>query len=244
MAYEVTKVVNGRPYRYRVRSERDVATGRFRNRWTYLGRADAATSPAPVRARRNARAALLDALERLLLTADPDAVTAAAVSAEAGVAHGTFYRYFRNKRDAIVALFDRVRASRSSELEALEAVPATRTQARAALRMWADALLRKPERNAGILRVLYLFSLQDEALIAHRRTRREAFVARLRAYLTTLDERGFAHVADPSATASILVAMIDGIFREAILTEALDDARIAAAVDLIDGGVFDARSSR
>jgi hypothetical protein len=40
MAYEVTKLVNGRPYRYRVRSERDPDTGKTRNRWTYLGRGD------------------------------------------------------------------------------------------------------------------------------------------------------------------------------------------------------------
>ncbi len=78
MAYEVTKLVNGRPYRYRVRSERDPDTGKVRNRWTYLGRGDA-TGPAPVaKPRPNARAALLDALERLLDRSDPADVTAAA----------------------------------------------------------------------------------------------------------------------------------------------------------------------
>ena len=92
MAYEVTKLVNGRPYRYRVRSERDPATGKTRNRWTYLGRVDAGRGPATLKPRPNAREALLDALERLLDRSEPGDVTAAAVSVEAGLAHGTFYR--------------------------------------------------------------------------------------------------------------------------------------------------------
>src|SRR6185312_10108320 len=104
MAYEVTKLVNGRPYRYRVRSERDSVTGKTRNRWTYLGRGEAGAAPAPARPRPNARDALLDALERLLDRHDPRDVTAGAVSVEAGLAHGTFYRYFRNRDDAIRAL--------------------------------------------------------------------------------------------------------------------------------------------
>ena len=64
MAYEVTKLVNGRPYRYRVRSERDPESGKVRNRWTYLGRVDANRPHAAVKPRPNAREALLDSLER------------------------------------------------------------------------------------------------------------------------------------------------------------------------------------
>ncbi|HEV8022739.1 MAG TPA: TetR/AcrR family transcriptional regulator, partial [Candidatus Lustribacter sp.] len=109
MAYEVTKLVNGRPYRYQVRSERDPASGKLRNRWTYLGRGDPGAKPGPAKPRPNARQALLDALERLLDRSDPGDVTAAAVSLEAGLAHGTFYRYFHNRVDAIRALADDLR---------------------------------------------------------------------------------------------------------------------------------------
>jgi AcrR family transcriptional regulator len=238
MAYEVTKVVNGRSYRYRVRSERDPLTGKFRNRWTYLGRADAAGAVAPARERRNARTALLDALERLLLSTDPDAVTAAAISTEAGVAHGTFYRYFRNKSEAIVALFERLGAARSANHDALDVVPATAADARTALRTWASGVFYAKDRHVGLLRVFDTLSARDELLDAHRKARREAFVSRMRAYLAMLDERGFAHIADPAASASVLVSMFVGIFRDAILTGPLDETQVAAAVDLIERAVF------
>jgi AcrR family transcriptional regulator len=240
MAYDVTKVVNGRSYRYRVRSERDAVTGKFRNRWTYLGRADAAGVISPTRERRNARTALLDALERLLLTNDPDAVTAAAVSTEAGVAHGTFYRYFRNKSEAIVALFERLGASRSADFEMLDAVPAALPEARAALRAWMSGRFRAKDKHVDLLRVFDSLWAREELLDAHRRARRASFNERLRAYLTTIDERGFARIADPAASASVLAAMLVGIFRETILTGPLDEARIAAAVDLIERAVFGA----
>jgi AcrR family transcriptional regulator len=220
-----------------VRSERDAVTGKFRNRWTYLGRADAAERPAPPRVRRNARAALLDALERLFASVDPDAVTAAAIATEAGVAHGTFYRYFRNKQDAIVALVERV-ADAANERDALEAIPASRDAARVALRTWAERLLRKPERHGALFRALYTLSSQDAALLAHRRERREAFIRRLRAFLEMTVACGFATIDDPDGTALAIRSMIDGLFREALQIEPLDDARIAACVGVIERAVF------
>jgi AcrR family transcriptional regulator len=226
MAYEVTKLVHGRPYRYRVRSERDAATGKYRNRWTYLGRADADAVPA-ARVRRNARAALLDALARLLEHGEPERVTASAVSAEAGLAHGTFYRYFRNKHEAIVALLD-----------LLADPPADVTAARAGLRQWAAGMLRSTARDGGLIRALYVLAADDAALQEQRRVRREAFVQRLSAYLTMLAARGFAPIDDPLETAAALVAMIGGIFREAVMSEPLTDARIAAATRIIERAVF------
>src|SRR5579875_1893773 len=114
MAYEVTKRIAGRAYRYRVESVRDPETGKRRSRWTYLGRAEgaAAAAPAPARRRGDARERLLDALERLLEARDLAGVTADAVAAEAGLAHGTFYRHFRDKRDAFKAALDRLRKRR------------------------------------------------------------------------------------------------------------------------------------
>jgi AcrR family transcriptional regulator len=237
MAYEVTKLVHGRPYRYRVRSERDPVSGKLRNRWTYLGRADAADRAEPIRTRRNARTALLDALYRLFATNDPDAVTAAAVAAEAGLANGTFYRYFRNKQDAIMALLERVR-DESSAGASLTAVPADRAAARRTLREWTHVKLRSPERHGGLIRALYVLSSHDAALLALRRDRRQAFVDGLQTYLALLVARGFAQVDDPAGTAHTIVALMDGTIREAVVLQPLDDARIAATIDMIERAVF------
>ncbi len=238
MAYEVTKVVRGRPYRYRVQSERDETTGSFRNRWTYLGRGDTATDRPAARPRRNAREALLDALERLLEREEPDAVTAAGISAEAGLAHGTFYRYFTNKRAAIDALFGRVRSERASTFSPLEQAPADAAGARQAVRDFSDALLRSPIRHRGAIRALYALTARDPALRALKRERREFFVQQLTAYLAMLGKRGYAPIIDAAGTASALVAMIDGMFREAIVVAPLDEAQIAAAVAVIERAVF------
>jgi len=239
MAYEVTKLVHGRPYRYRVRSERDPDSGKLRNRWTYLGRADADAEPGrgPVRVRRNAREALLDALERLFATQDPDRVTAAAVAAEAGVAHGTFYRYFRSKQDAIAALIERVRGE-VSERDGLDAVPESRDEARRTFRLWAETVVRAKERHGPLFRALYTLWSRDETLLAQRRERRNASIDRMRGYLETLVAKDFATIDDPSGTALGLAALIDGIFRETLHVAPLDDARITATIDLMERAVF------
>src|SRR5471032_144077 len=161
MAYEVTKLVNGRPYRYSVRSERDPETGKTRNRWTYLGRGDAGSPPVPARPRPNARQALLEALERLLDRSDPRDVTAGAVSLEAGLAHGTFYRYFRNRDDAIRALSDRLREALAGELGLLDDPPAGVSAARTALRSWTGAVLRARMQHHGLVRALYALASYD-----------------------------------------------------------------------------------
>ena len=241
MAYEVTKLVNGRPYRYRVRSERDAATGKMRNRWTYLGRAGGDGTTLAARPRPNARETLLDALERLLERSEPSAITAAAVAAEAGLAHGTFYRYFRNKVDAVHALADRLRSARAIELALLDDAPAGRAEARAALRAWTEALLRTRTDRPGLIRVWYALAARDEEFQAAGRERRDAYRRRLAGWLGDLARRGIIGPADPEASAGVLFAMLDGIGREAVAAgEPLDDARIAAAVDLVERGVFGA----
>jgi AcrR family transcriptional regulator len=191
-----------------------------------------------VRPRRNARAALLDALARLFETREPDEVTAAAVSTEAGVAHGTFYRYFANKNEAIVALLDRLREESDHQVDALAAAPRSRAAARSALRAWLENAFRKPERHGGVMRAMYFLSSKDPGVAEIRRVRREALVVRLTAYLTMLVERGFATVADPRASAAVLANMFDGIFRALVLAESVDGAQIAAATDLIEAAIF------
>jgi AcrR family transcriptional regulator len=241
MAYEVTKLVNGRPYRYRVRSERDEQSGKMRNRWTYLGRVAGAGAPVPAKPRPNAREALLDALERLLERSEPSAITAAAVAAESGLAHGTFYRYFRNKIDAVHALADRLRSARAVELALLDDAPAGAPEARAALRAWTDALLRTRTDRPGLVRVWYALAARDVEFQAAGRERRDAYRRRLAGWLHDLAARGIVRLADPEASAGVLFAMLDGIGREAVASgEPLDDAHIVVAVDLIERAVFGA----
>jgi len=239
MAYEVTKLVNGRPYRYRVQSERDAATGKTRNRWTYLGRGDAHRAPAAAKPRANARGALLEALERLLDRHDPSDVTAAAVSVEAGLAHGTFYRYFRNRNDAIGALKDGLRDERAADIALLDEPAPDAAGARAALRTWVRALLIARAHHFGLVRALYALAAQDPEMRAALRERRETYSQRLAHWLRDVADRGIAPLAMPEAAGAVLFAMLDGIGRDALAAgEPLDETQVAAAVDLIERAVF------
>src|ERR1700740_3641603 len=106
MAYEVTKTIRGRAYRYRVESVRDSETGKRRNQWTYIGRAEGTATRPPAKRQSNARKSLLDALERLLATHEFGDITAGMIASKATLAHGTFYRHFRHKREAFLAALD------------------------------------------------------------------------------------------------------------------------------------------
>jgi AcrR family transcriptional regulator len=239
MPYEVTKLVNGRPYRYRVRSERDPATGKKRNRWTYLGRGEASEVRVAAKPRPNAREALLDALERLLDRSDPSDVTANAVSVEAGLAHGTFYRYFRNRVDAIRALTDRLRQERALELGLLDVPPADAAAARAALRTWSAALLHARMQHHGLVRALYALAAHDAEIRNVLRERRDANARRLAGWLAALAERNIIALADVESSGAMLFSMLDAIGREAIAAgEPLEEHRLAAAVDLVERAVF------
>ena len=239
MAYEVTKLVNGRPYRYRVRSERDPVTGKTRNRWTYLGRADAGRTPAAAKPRRNAREALLDALERLLDRSDPGEVTAAAVSVEAGLAHGTFYRYFPNLVAAVRALADRLRSSKAAELGSIDAPPADEAAARAALRAWTGSFLSARTEHPGLVRAVYALAARDAEIRAAMLERRDTHARKLGVWLHELAERGIIARPPAEAAGAVLFTMLDGIGREALAAgEPLDEKHAAAAIDLVERAVF------
>lgn len=240
MAYEVTKTIAGRAYRYRVESVRDAETGKRRNRWTYLGRVGGRPSAdaAPKR-RSDAGPRLLDALERLLEGTDFAAVTADAIATEAGLAHGTFYRHFRDKRDALRAALERVREGRGLAVEALRSDVATVAEARADLRGFVERILTSPADHPALLRASYALAARDEEVARERRTRRALAVRLLAKHLAALTVRAIADVRDPESTAGALVAMVDGLYREAVLDRnALDAKRIAGAIDVFERAVF------
>ena len=241
MSYEVTKRIAGRGYRYQVESIRDPETGKRRSRWTYLGRvvAAGAAPPEPPKRRSNARERLLDALEGLLAERDFAGLTADAVATQAGLAHGTFYRHFRDKRDALRAALERVRERRGPAAESLRDDVRTRVQARAGLAAMIETTLRSPAEHPALLRAYYSLAERDEELAGERRARKAAAVRRIADHLAALTARGLATVRDPGTTAAALLAMVEGFYRDALIDgTALDDARIAGAVEVAERAVF------
>jgi AcrR family transcriptional regulator len=234
----VIKRIRNRAYRYRVESYRD-AQGKARGRWTYLGPAEAPEAEdrgAPAAATRER---LLDALERLLERGEYGNVTVSAIALEAGLAHGTLYRYFPNKREALRAAMQRYAESAERIRASFNAPLGTKDEERARLRAWVEQVLRAPIERAGLFRAWFALSVADDEIGRVRRERRAATGEDLRAYLERLRARGYAPVVDALATMHAILALLDGSFRRVIdLGSPLDEADVRGAAELIDRGVF------
>jgi AcrR family transcriptional regulator len=242
MAYTVAKTIHGRSYLYSVEGRRDSVTGKVRNRWTYLGRAPAGAAEVvpPVRTPRGeTRRRLIEATERLLERGDRAAVTPSTIATEAGVAHGTFYRHFRDRSAAFAALVDHLRATRGTTDDELRDDVASASEARLALRAWIAGKLRVVRDRPEFIRGFYRLVASDMKVAAYRDERRAQSLSRLRDYLTLLLARGFITIADPGATAHLLYALYDGIYRQSAFDDTtIDDAIVNAACDLVERTIF------
>ena len=246
MAHEVIKRVGRRAYRYQVESYRDRTTHKVRSRWTYLGVADAAAGSlgpgeprAPRREASATREGLIDAFERLAERLPYAAVTAGAVAREAGLAHGTFYRHFKDKRAVFVAALDRVRAEFDREKPSFDAPCGTLAEERARVRAWVEALLLKPGEHPGVLHAFFEALENDEELRAERGARRNERVAAFGAYLKGLAETGIIAVVSADGLAAALLALVDAVFRAAVVERVTVDPLLAAgAVDVFDRAIF------
>jgi AcrR family transcriptional regulator len=241
MAHEVIKRVGTRAYRYSVESYRDPGSGKVRGRWTYLGRVDAGTQP-----RRRGEAAsaatrerLLEAFERLLERGDLAGIGAGDVAREAGVAHGTFYRHFKNKRAALVAVFERAKAEVDRARPSFDAPLGDLESERQRVRRWVSSALGSPLGRPGFLRAWYATVASDAELSEARRARRAANAAAFTAYLGALGRSGLARIEHPQRLADALLTLFDGVFRAAVLDGArIDAATIAGACDVFERAIF------
>jgi AcrR family transcriptional regulator len=245
MAHEVVKQVGQRAYRYRVESFRDPETKKVRSRWTYLGRVDLAgdgTAAGAVVSRRapeRTRERLVDAFERLVERLPYGAVTAGAVADEAGLAHGTFYRHFKDKRAVLVRALDRVREELERATPTFDPPFGPPAAERERVRAWVEGVLMRPATHRGVLRAWYDALRVDDALRAEREARRRRRVAALSAYLELLTESGTAAIENVEPLATALVALVDAVFRiEVLEREEPDVTLVAGASDVFVRSIF------
>ncbi len=249
MAHEVIKHVGARAYRYRVESYRDPESKKVRSRWTYLGRVGSDGKPGEPRAaqkpRRDAirtRDTLLDAFARIAERRPFAGITAGSVAEEAGLAHGTFYRYFRDKRAILLAAVERVRAEIERERPSFDPPYGSRESELARVRAWTDALANVPVSH-GILRAWYDALDRDPGLAGLRAARVAERTGALEAYLAGLVATKTTDVERPASLAMALTLLIDAAFRSATVAGAPPDARLLAGVsDVFARAIFPAPS--
>jgi AcrR family transcriptional regulator len=246
IAREVIKRVGRRAYRYRVESYRDAETRKVRSRWTYLG---VATDPgidgvAPVRVTRRAtsetRERLIGAFEHLVETQPYSAVTAGMVASTAGLAHGTFYRYFADKRAVFLEALDRKREQLLANRPSFDPPYGSLEAERARIRAWAQATLSVPPHNLGVIRAFFEALEGDEELREMRRSRSVERIAAFTRYLIGLTaEARIIDVLEPEALATALFALMDAVFREAVIAgKAADAVTVTGVVAVFDRAIF------
>jgi AcrR family transcriptional regulator len=245
MAHEVVKRVGRRAYRYRVESYRDPETKRVRSRWTYLGPVapeGLAPGAEPVVSRRSperTRERLVDAFERLVDRQPYSTVTAGAVADEAGLAHGTFYRYFADKHAVFLRSLERVREELERAMPSFDPPYGTVSEERERVSTRIRRVLLRPATHRGVLRAWYDALRDDEELRAAREERRRIRVAGLATYLEGLVEAGIVSVANVEPLATALTALVDAVFRIAVLERDAPDVVLAeGTVDVFVRSIF------
>jgi AcrR family transcriptional regulator len=233
LAYEVIKRVSGRAYRYRVESFRDPETRRVRGRWTYLGRVDPAEAGLPERpAKRSSRDRLLDAVARLLADHDAESLSAGSIAREAGVAYGTFYRYFTDRAHAVREALLRHGPSLGEVAEIFSQPPATRAEERERLAGWIRSAADATLRERGVVRAWHVYSNADDAVLGARRTAVDAAVDTVTAYLERLRTAGVTKGNSPRFAAYALVALVVALGRDSALDGELPSTQIDGLVAL------------
>jgi TetR/AcrR family transcriptional regulator, ethionamide resistance regulator len=134
---------------------------------------------------------------RLSAGIEEAALRVADIAAEAGLAHGTFYRYFADRRAAVGALVaDFVRFLRDCLAESRDGPPGSRARVRAAtltyVRLFRD--------NAGLMRCLMSLDNEGASFRASFHELNRAWNGRVAAAI--------AHRRDPTAEAAAVAATL------------------------------------
>ena len=243
MAREVVKRVGERAYRYLVERVRDPQTGRSRAKWTYVGPlVGDADSPAPLPHNANeTRERLIDALERVLERLEYRELTADAVVREAGFSHGTFYRYFKDKREAVRAGLERVKGIIDRERPSFDVPIASRDEERRRVHAWVASVLHAPLERMGLLRAWYALIDADEELRAAREERRASNLVYFEAYLDRLSAANVIKPIETPRFSASLLSLFDAVIRTAAVErQAIDEEVVAGVTSVFDRAIFGA----
>ena len=233
MAYEVIKRVSGRAYRYRVESFRDPETRRVRGRWTYLGRVDPADAGLPERPpKASSRERLLDAVARLLATCDAESLSAGSIAREAGVAYGTFYRYFTDRAHAVREALLRAGPALGDIGARFEEPLGTREDERNRIASWLRDTAAAAKRDRGVVRAWHVYSNADDTVVKARREAVDAAVDRVAAYLKALRGPAMASISSARFAAYALVALAVALGRDAAVEESVATAKVEGLISL------------
>ena len=152
------------------------------------------------------------------------------IVARAGVGHGTFYAYFKNKRAALAAVIH----ENAATLAELAGQPWRPGDVRASLVEVLGGLSDLYDRDADLIALWTEASIQDPELGQVLDEVRRQFVARIARNVERAAAQGLARPVDPWTTATALAAMAEQtMFLRAVREEPLDrDLTVETLADL------------
>ncbi len=162
---------------------------------------------APGRRARATRRRLLDATAELLEATSYRDVKVVDIARAAGTSPATFYQYFSDVEEAVLALAEEVEADAGARLAELVADrPWTGVDGWASALALADGFVETWERHRSVLRVIDLAT--DEGDQRFRAVRTRLLGAPAEALVAVLKRRRRGAAADPYAEAGVLVSML------------------------------------
>jgi AcrR family transcriptional regulator len=243
LAYEVTKRIKGRDYRYRVESARDPATGRAGTRWTYLGKLEGGELVAPARtvARRVTHDEIVAVTAKLLDSRDASRVTVSVIAQHAGISPGTFYRHFADRDAAFTAALTVLCERCFDDLPALDAPLGSQADECARLNGWFEALHHAALRGRAFRWFLTSAGHDKFEAILQQTALRIDPRALLANYFRALHGAGLARIGDAETLANGVLRVHASIVRDMALhagAEASATERWAEVFPVIERAVF------
>ncbi|HEY9180546.1 MAG TPA: TetR/AcrR family transcriptional regulator [Candidatus Baltobacteraceae bacterium] len=238
MAYDVLKTIGAHRYRYRVESYRDPDSGKVKNRWTYVGKADdGAAEPATKRASSagQTRDRLAASFLRLVEDRALDDVTPPAIAREAKLSSATFYRHFRSRDELVEFCTQRAMNDLNARLSELKAIAPTARQERARLRTLSVDLVRRPSAPPGLFRAWSVLS--PEKVREERHTRR---IKAFSEYIEELARRKYIEAPENVRRLAIALSMIVHAFtrRSVLESRLLSEEDYAVVADTFTRLIF------
>jgi AcrR family transcriptional regulator len=187
---------------------------------------------------REKRDRLLEAAERLFVERGYEIVSSDDIADAAEVSVGTFYKYFKNKRQVLLTLI-------LGQFEDIITTPGmwptqvTADNHREAIRQAYQTLFKTSRRHQKLARAWFELIMHDESLATFQHAFEQEIIERLLETLRGFVEQGLTWPnLDVEATA-ILINRLNGQASLSISQDELDEVRkVEAITDIVDRAIF------